>query len=263
MFGNNGYYNESIRKYITIFGTLFNDIQIIRKNNATDITEQTLRVPVNYGPIQKYIAMLLQDPTKQAQAITLPRIVFENTNIMYDAERKLNRSSIVKNPDGSFNTPIPYNIEFQLFVMAKNKEDGEQIVETILPYFSPDFTVTAKLLSNSERLFDVPIVLNGVTAEDTYEGSYDERRSLIWTLTFTLKGYFFGPTVSDKKEIKLININLFTDLTATKPEETVNIQPGSTVANVATTDINQSRFYQDIEKDDNWAVISRIIDNGD
>lgn len=265
MFGHR-FYHQTTRRYVAIFGTLFNDISITRKNNS-GVQQQIMKVPLNYGPMQKFLSRTQQDPEFRAPAITLPRMSFQLVSMTYDGERKLANSTmftkrVPTSPNGisAQYTPAPYNLEFELNIMTKYEEDGSKILEQILPFFKPEFTVTAKLIDEMDTLTDIPIVLNNVSHEDTYEGSYEERRTLIWTLSFTLKGYFFGP-ISEKKIIKFVDINVYDDLTANSAVTSVTVQPGLTANGEPTTDITQTIPYTDIEFDDNWAYIVRIEHN--
>ena len=210
MYGNH-FYNETTRRYVAVFGTMFNDIEISRKTGNT--TTQQMKVPINYAPMQKILARINQDPQLNAPAITLPRMSFEMTGMTYAPDRKL--TSVTKlvrsgGADGDMTSmfaPAPYDIEFQLNVMTKYNEDGTKIIEQILPFFKPDCTVSVKLIDELGTYFDIPIVLNSVSQEDTYEGDFETRRALIWTLNFTMKGYFFGP-VSTKKQITFVDVDL-------------------------------------------------------
>ena len=193
------FYNESLRKCIIAFGSMFNGIYITRKN-ASGSDSQSLKVPLAYGPKQKFMVRLDADPNlDQKVAITLPRIGFEIAGFDYDPSRKLNR--IIKRKKVSntndkalkqMNTqysPVPYNLNFEFFVMTKNSDDGIQIVEQILPFFQPEYTVSIKEVPQMETVRDVPIVLNSVNYEDTYTGSFTERRAIIYTFNFTAKAY--------------------------------------------------------------------------
>tara|TARA_A200000159_G_scaffold53994_1_gene49977 strand:- start:51 stop:1127 length:1077 start_codon:yes stop_codon:yes gene_type:complete len=169
--------------------------------------------------MQKILARLDQNLQNNAPAITLPRMSFEMTGMTYNPDRKLTSvTKLVKasGADGTMTSmfaPAPYDIEFQLNIMTKYNEDGTKIVEQILPYFKPDCTVSVKLIDELGTYFDIPIVLNSVSQEDTYEGDFESRRALIWTLNFTMKGYFFGP-VSNKKQITFVDADIYptTDL---------------------------------------------------
>lgn len=266
MFGNS-FYNQTTRRYVAIFGTLFNDISIGRSNNA-GVETQRFKVPVNYGPMQKFLSKLEQDPELNSQAITLPRMSFELTSMQYDGDRKLTNRILNKKQVTAADrvrtqfTPAPYNLNFQLNIMTKYAEDGTKILEQIIPFFKPEFTVTAKMIDTMDMLVDLPIVLNSVSSEDTYEGSYDERRALIWTLDFTLKGYYYGPT-SEKKVIKFANTNVYTSTTATMPSERVTVQPGLTANGQPTTNIANTVPYANIKIDDDWAYIVQIVDLND
>jgi len=143
--------------------------------------------------------------------------------------------------------------------MAKYTEDGTKILEQILPFFKPEFVVSAKMIDDMDVIADIPIVLNSVSKEDVYEGSYDERRVFIWTLNFTLKGYYYGPT-SEKKVIKFVTANAYADLDANTAYQTVTVKPGLTVTGQPTTDILQSVPYTDINIDDDWAYIVQVED---
>lgn len=264
MFGYN-FYNETTRRYVAVFGTLFNDIQISRKDNDSN-TIQTMTVPVNYGPMQKFLARLEQNPDLKAPQITLPRITFEITGMRYDSSRSLTpakrHSKPIADNDASYNTqftPTPYNISFELNIMTKFQEDGTKIIEQILPFFKPDYVPAVKLIDNIDIIFDIPIVLDSINLQDTYEGSFEERRVLTWTLQFTMKAYYFGP-VTQKKVIKFSKSNLYSNLTANTPFEYITAQPGLTANGQPTTNINETIPYSNINFDDDWAYITRIED---
>lgn len=263
MFGQT-FYNETTRRYVAIFGTLFNNISIQRFDNSGTLI-QSMKVPLNYGPMQKFLSKIEQDPDLTAAAITLPRMSFEITSIRYDGERKLSNTIRTKKPSdeaGSVNSqfaPSPYDIEFELNIMVKYSEDGLKIVEQILPYFKPEFTISAKMMDNSTDVTDIPVVLNNISNEDMYEGSFDQRRAIIWTLSFTMKGYYYGP-VTKRKIIQFANTSLYSSMTATQQVADVTVQPGLTANGTPTADITQTIPYQQIAIDDDWAYIVRIND---
>ncbi len=226
------FYNESLRKTIIAFGALFNGIYITRKNSAgTDV--QSLKVPLAYGPKQKFMVRLDADPNlDQKVAITLPRIGFEIAGFDYDPSRKLNR--IIKKKKVS-NTedkklkqmstqysPVPYNLNFELFVMTKNSDDGIQIVEQILPFFQPEYTVTIKEVPEMDVIRDVPIVLNSIGYEDTYTGSFTERRAIIYTFSFVAKAYVYGP-VTTSKPITKAEATVYADLQDKAPPRVAKV----------------------------------------
>ena len=194
MFGNIFHHN-TLRKYVILFGTVFNNIYVTRQNAGGE-TVQTIKVPLSYGPKEKYLASLEGNPNLDNKvAVTVPRISFEMTTFQYDPERKLNTlNRKVKNNKSQYQ-PVPYNISFQMSILVKNAEDGTKIVEQILPYFTPEWTASVHLVPDMEDdPWDIPIILNDISSEDTYEGNFETRRAIIWTLNFTMKGYLFGPT---------------------------------------------------------------------
>lgn len=260
MFGSR-FYNSTVRKYTASFGTLFNDIMIERYDEQKQV-ESRIPVPLHFAPIQKYIAKLRQDPKHDAHAIILPRMSFEMMDISYDPSRRLGSNLNTRVP-GEVDSDIsstfalaPYNMDFQLNIMVKNYEDGLKIVEQILPYFTPQFTMSVQMLEDHTPI-DVNIVLNSVTKEDSYDSSFEERRLLIWTLNFTLKGYFFGPK-TDKKVIKFIQTDLYSNIPADDSVATINVQPGLTANGEPTTSISNTIPYQDIEFEDDWDYIIRV-----
>ena len=206
------YYHEILRKTIISFGTIFNDIHIRHRDGAGK-ENSDIRVPLAYGPMQKFLARLEQQPDlNRAVQITLPRMSFETTNIAYDATRKGGITQTFKASDGSklrkVFMPVPYNIGFELNILVKLNDDALQIVEQILPYFQPSFNVTIDLVDVIGEKRDVPIVLDNISFQDDYEGDFATRRALIYTLNFTAKTYLFGP-VSDSSEglIKKVQVD--------------------------------------------------------
>ena len=196
------FYNEIFRKTIISFGTLFNNITIKQEGSV-------VKVPLAYGPIQKFLARLEQAPNlSQATAISLPRMSFEFTGLTYDPARKVTTTQqiAVKDPDSETDTkkafmPVPYNMQFELAIMCKLNDDALQIVEQILPYFQPQYNLTVQLVESIKEKRDIPIVLENVTMQDDYEGDYTSRRVLMYTLRFTAKTYLFGPVTSASKDI--------------------------------------------------------------
>jgi len=251
------FYHETIRNIVIAFGTMFNDIQLIRKDNSGTIT-QTMKVPLAYGPREKFLVRLREDAdlTKQV-AITLPRIGFEIKNLSYDSARKMSRVQRFKKVKGA-NTkqldtqymPVPYNLEFELYIMAKQSDDALQIVEQILPYFQPDYALTINDMSDMGISRDVPIVLNSIGYEDSYDGDFTTRRALIYTLSFTTKFYLYGP-VTSAKVIKTVQVDQYTDLPDQSPkrEQRYKVVPNPTSAD-ADDDFGFSEttsFFQDAQ----------------
>ncbi len=202
------FYNEILRKTIISFGTLFNSLEI-QHTDSSDNTTGVMRVPLAYGPTQKFLARLDQSPDlNKSTAISLPRMSFEFTGLTYDPSRKVTQTQqfTVKNPSDGTDVkkaylPVPYNMQFELAIMAKLNDDALQIVEQIIPYFQPSYNLTVNLVSSIKEKRDIPIVLENITMEDDYEGNYTTRRVLLYTLRFTAKTYLFGPVSSATKDI--------------------------------------------------------------
>ena len=225
------FYNEIIRRTIISFGTLFNTISIKNEGSVT-------RVPLAYGPIQKFLARIEQSPDlNKPMAITLPRMSFEYTGMTYDPTRKLTQTQqiVVKNPaDGTdikkqF-VPVPYNMQFELGIMCKLNDDALQIVEQILPFFQPAYNISVELVSSIKEKRDVPVILESVTMQDDYEGDYTSRRVLLYTLRFTAKTYLFGPVQSASKDIiKKATVNYVAGgANATERDVTYSVTPRAT-----------------------------------
>ncbi len=201
MFGTY-FYNETIKRCVSVFGTMFNNIQFKKvKADGTVLTSPI--VPISYGPKQKFLDRIAEEPNlsdSNRSAISLPRMAFELTGFEYDVARQQNKliraHKSVYEADGKRGfqyQPAPYNLNFTLSILTKNMNDALQIVEQILPYFQPEYTVTMKMVDSMPDNRDVPIILNSVSFSDEYEGGFDDRRIIEYTLDFTMKTYFFGP----------------------------------------------------------------------
>ena len=216
MFGHD-FYHGTLRRYVIMFGNLFNEIQVDRYDSA-GTKLQTVNVPIEYGPKQKFIQRVTSDPDLTRNvSTTLPRLGFEFTSMTYAPQRKLNSAHKITrgvNTGGlDFNymyTPVPYDFNFSLHALFRNTEDGTQIVEQIVPFFTPDFTVTMKMVPELNLNMDVPIELQSATSDDSYEGDLDSRRIQTWQLDFIIKGYLFGP-IKKLKYIIRDDVNLIND----------------------------------------------------
>mgnify|MGYP003112591292 FL=1 len=206
------YYHEIIRKTIVSFGTLFNAISIRHDDNSGN-TYSELKVPLAYGPSQKFLARLEQQADlNKPVGITLPRMSFEMNNVSYDSSRKTGITQTFKASDGTnikkVFMPVPYNIGFELNILAKLNDDALQIIEQILPYFQPSFNLTVDLVKSIGEKRDIPIVLDSINFQDDYEGDFSTRRALIYTLGFTAKTYLFGPVAeSSEGLIKKVQVD--------------------------------------------------------
>ena len=229
------FYHETMRKVIISFGTLFNNINLVRKNNSGIVT-QTMKVPLAYGPKQKWLTRLDADASLDTKvAITLPRLGFEIQNLSYDPTRKLNRVQKFKKVKSSSDDankldsqfmPVPYNLDIELYAMAKNSDDALQIVEQILPFFQPDYTLTINDMADMGIKRDVPIILNDVSYEDSYQGDFESRRAIIYTLGFTTKFYLYGP-VTSSSVIKTVQVDQYANLPEVSPtrEQRYSVAP--------------------------------------
>lgn len=237
MFGRR-FYHESLRKVVVAFGTIFNNIEIHRTNSSGDVV-QKIKVPLSYSPKEKFLVRLDQqaDLANREMSVTLPRMGFEISGISYDPSRKLQRIGKFKNVNTSdaskmyyqYN-PVPYNISFNLYAFTATAEAGLQIIEQILPYFQPDYTVTINAIPNMGIKRDVPITLNNVNYEDSYDGAFTQRRAVNYTLGFTAKTYLYGPIYS-QSVIKETQTDIYSDTTTTeKREERIVVVPNPTSA---------------------------------
>ena len=262
MFGHT-YYHSIIRKYIIMFGTMFNDIDVQRFNTAgTRI--QTLRVPIAYGPKEKSLVRLAQDPNLDRDvAIVLPRMSFEITSMNYNSTRKL--PSTIKNVYTYTDkdklkyqyTPVPFDINISLSVFVKNADDGVQILEGILPFFTPEWTNSINLIPELKLKMDVPVVFNDISTEDTYEGDFSTRRALIHTLNFTVKGYLFGPVRSQgiiKRVVATTNIET-TSGSSSAISSILTTTPGLTANGTPTSDSTITVPPTQISSTDNYGFI--------
>ena len=260
------FFHGTIRKYIVAFGTIFNNIYINRIN-STGETVQSMKVPLAYGPKEKFLARIDGDPLlSKPIAMTLPRIAFEIVNISYDSERKLNTlnrsvSQVASNTAQMLYQyqSVPYNIGITLDIMAKNNDDATRIVEQILPYFTPQWNMTLNLIPNLGMNIDVPVILNTTSLQDTYEGDYNNRRVIVWSLGFTLKAQLFGPIHKGgliKQSITNFYVSSNTDnVVGTPVSEKVTITPGLLANGSPTSNSSLSVDISLIEADDNYGYI--------
>ena len=247
----NYFYNESTRNVVVAFGTLFNGIQLTKKDASGNVT-QTMKVPLAYGPKQKWLSRLTEDPNLSKKvAVTLPRIGFEISGLTYDATRKQNKVMKAKKVlDGADNNqlksgymPVPYNVDFEMYILAKSSDDALQIVEQILPYFQPEHTVTLREIPELDIIRDVPIVLNSISYEDDYEGDFTSRRSIIYTLSFTAKYYLYGP-VTSTNVIRTVQVDQYanTPVNAPSREQRYTVAPNPSTATATEFDPDDDNF---------------------
>jgi len=246
---NDYFYHATIRRTIAAFGSLFNNLKVIRTDSAGEVKNIT-RVPLSYGPRQKFLNRIEAEPdfTNPAVALKLPRMSFEITSLTYDAAAQTNKINRIRKgsiSSGSQNviyTCSPWKISIDLNILAKNQDDALQIVEQILPYFQPEYTITLKEIPSMGIKGDVPIVLTSVSFSDDYEGDYVTRRAIIYTLSFEMRARFYGP-IQDKGVILTasVDMNLEGEDTFGFLEEVVAESPDSILieTGVDTTDDNE------------------------
>ena len=257
------FYNEILRRTIISFGTLFNSISIKQSGGETDAS--IIRVPLAYGPTQKFLARLTQSPDlSKATSLSLPRMSFEFTGLTYDPGRKVTTTQkiVVQNPDSDTPDekkaymPVPYNMQFELAVMCKLNDDALQIVEQILPYFQPSYNLSVNLVGSINEKRDIPVILENITMQDDYEGDFESRRVLLYTLRFTAKTYLFGPVTDASKDIitkSTVNYLTGTDTSNATRNLTYSVVPraiqnydGTVLTNLAS-DITKTQTTFEVE----------------
>lgn len=216
MFGDH-FYNERVRKSVAIFGAMFNNLYIIRKKGST--TYDQMKVPLAYAPQRKFLERIAEmnngEDNERQLAIKLPRMSFEIVNMQYDPQRQLPKMNTICKPGETpgtgknFYTPTPYIISFELSIYAKQHDDALQVVEQILPYFAPQYTLSVKPVDGVDIVEDVPVILQSVVFSDDFEGAMESRRTIIYTLQFDMKVNFYGPKADDTAIINRIDIDLY------------------------------------------------------
>lgn len=244
MFGHD-FYHGFIQKYVVLFGTLFNDIKISRFDAAGN-EEKVLKVPLMYGPRDHWLARVEADPDlDRPVAITLPRMSYEITDFAYAPNRKLATTQTWGSRYAGDNNvayqatymPVPYDFTFRLAIMAKTAEDAVKIVEQILPFFTPDWTITAHLLDDiPDYKMDIPVEIIATDYKDDYDHAFQKRRAIVWSIDFRMKGYIFGPQ-NKNKIIKIAKVNFYLGGTAADKtvDERITVRPGLTANGEPTT----------------------------
>jgi len=245
------FYHEILRRTIVSFGSLFNNISI-QHTNGSDAVVSNMKVPLAYGPIQKFLARLDQSPNlNQPVQMSLPRMSFEFTGLTYDTSRKVTTTQTFLSAVATDKTkprksymPVPYNMSFELSIMTKLNDDMLQIIEQIIPYFQPAYTMSVDLVETIGEKRDIPVVLEGISMQDDYEGDYSTRRALIYTLRFTVKTYLFGPVADVSRDIiQKVSVGYIAgDRTNTPTREvTYSVEPTATksYANNVVTNLSK------------------------
>ena len=272
MFGSQ-FYHQSLRRYVIMFGNMFNDI-VVRRYDASGNNVGAIAVPLSYAPKEKFLARITQDPNLDQQvAIQLPIMSFEMTTLNYDGTRRLNAHNrnvkVTTDEDKlDFNyAPVPYDLQFNLYAFVRNADDGAQILEQIVPYFGPEWTNSVRIIPQTSITQDIPTILNTVSIEDTYEGDFETRRALVYTFDFTIKAYFYGP-VRRQGVIKRTQIDFgivtgntsnkisLEDVARTGRSSRVVITPGLLANGSPTTNSAASIPYNQIDADDDYGFCS-------
>ena len=240
MFGNH-FYNEHTRRAVSVFGTLFNNLTVVKRDGSGNALQE-IKVPLSYGPREKFLARIRQEAnlSDPRLAIKLPRMSFEITSLSYDESTRLTRGTKLNVPGTSATSrrsmfyPSTYNLSFELSIMSKHTDDALQILEQILPYFQPEYSVTVNEVENNFKS-DMPFVLSSVNLNDDYEGEFDSRRSLIYTLTFDTRIKYYGPLSDVGSIIRETKTNL-SDVDMT----TSGIPYASQEVTISPTDANEN-----------------------
>ena len=277
---NEYFYHKTIFKSVATFGTLFNDITVKRKTSNGN-TVKELKVPLSYGPRSKFLAKIEGDGNSNKNtAITLPRLSFEMSGFSYDSQRKLNSLGVRYNKtetgsEKSMYNPVPYNIGFSLNVYVEHFDEGLQIIEQIVPFFSPYLNIPSKLVYDDMGIVDdVPVLLNDVSLEESYEGQFQDKRVIMWNLSFTLKTNIFKP-VKESELIRQVETNIISTPTGDSGEVTPKekqqaqesgvksksiTKPGLTNEGEPTTKESESAPKEDIDSDDNYGFIDDFLE---
>jgi hypothetical protein len=261
MLSNNHFYHRTIRKIVVAFGTIFNDIQLVRYTKDQRTERERFKVPLSYGSKEKYMTRITTDPDLQKSVqVIVPRISFEMTGISYDPSRKQisslrNFAPATANTSTRLNTqfaPIPYDFNFSLSIYVRNTEDGTQILEQILPFFTPDFNVTVDFIPEMNQKYDLPIILNSVNPTTDYEGDFMTTRLITWDLEFTVKGYVW-PSVNTSKYIRQANTNIYLSEDPTNYVTTSNgiVSETKTTPNPITAEIDDEFGFSEETIDPN------------
>lgn len=282
------FYNQTLRKYIVAFGSMFNGM-IVQRIDSSGTRIQTMGVPISYSPKEKFLARLTLDPNLDRPiAVSLPNMAFEITSMTYDGSRRLTGTQLTKAHNSAVPgnilaqySPVPWNINFSLYLFVRNADDGAQLLEQILPFFGPEWTNTINIIPEmgiyGKR--DVPTVLNGVSLEDVYEGDFITRRAMVYTLDFTMKGWFFGPVATSGSRTKVIKriqldfgivesdpirIGANNDITDSEAANTgrssrVVITPGLLANGSPTSNSAASINYQLISSNTNYGIASNTF----
>lgn len=270
LLANPFYKNDLLRKYVAVFGKLFDGLTIERFDDSGSRV-QTIPVPIHYAPKERYLVRLNTDPDLDREvAIQLPVMSYEMVSLTYNSQRKLQstlkfRRQSSSDADRMKTTfmPVPYDIIFSMSILCKYFDDSLTLVEQIVPFFRPDLTIAMNTMPEVGLVQDIPIVLQDVTLEDSYEGDFEQRRVIIWTLTFLMKGYLFGPVGTQgviKRAIVDHNIYGFGNTELDDFVSRITVQPGLKSDGTPTSNAELSIPYTEIEANDNYGIVETKTD---
>lgn len=251
--------HQLIWKYCVVFGTFFNDI-VIQRGDSTTPDIQKFKVPIEFGPREKFLGMTNAKPTDhKIRAIQLPRMSYEMTGMSFDTTRKIERRNLINSRGKRTLRGAPWNINFRLSIMTKNLLDATKIVEQVLFMFQPDYTVDVKLLKDFDHIDRITTDYNAVQHQDEYTGDFKQMRLTVWEIDFTMKAWLYGP-IDEGKQIKKIIIDYHPSLEKNSGYEETIIMPGLTANGEPTTDPSLTIPYQQIQEDDNYGIIVEQLD---
>ena len=245
MLAGQTYYHQTIRKTIVAFGNLFSNIKIERQNKTDGAIEQVLQVPLAYAPKEKWLVRLDSDPNLSQHTYTsLPRLSFEITGMTYDSTRKVGRMNTISlNSNNRIQqqfSPVPYNIDISLYALTKTQEDGLTIIEQILPIFTPDYNLSVIMIPELGITQDIPVILNSVSVQDDYDGDFQTRRFVTYTLNFTVKVNLFGP-IAGKSDIRTVMANIAqTETEQTLSDYTATVVPVTVIPSQESYSVNDN-----------------------
>ena len=278
MLNNQPFYFSLIKKYVVLFGSIFSNLSFEKQIGTDTTTKKIILVPIHYSNKNKLLTRVDEDPTLNKDvAIALPRMAFELRGFEYDGTRKQPTRNYITFPDPATPTdkptnkqyvPVPYNFHFNLYIAVSEVEDGSKIIEQILPFFTPDWTESVILIENTNAIHDIPIIFNGQVAyEDSFGGSFDVRREIVYTLSFTLKGFMYGP-YKQPKIIKFVSTNFHIPLVEDDELDTVplthhiaeqlDVQVAMTANGQPTSNYAASVDYRTISIDENFGYATHI-----
>ncbi len=268
------FYHGLIRKYVVLFGSLFNNIYIDRVD-ANGVTQKTIKVPLQYGPKERYLTRYQQNPDLLREvSMVFPRMSFEITGVSYDSDRKLSSIGRIPSvtPDGNvlstqFN-PVAYNFDITLSIISRNTEDAVRIVEQIVPYFTPQWTETLTLIPEMNVNIDVPIIIKNVNTVDTYASNFEDKEWVIWEMAFVLKGQLYGP-IRKQGVIKEVIVHTFIPNTNTAaegigiatPQFKYDVIPGLTANGQPTSNVSASVPTSQIKATDDYGFIVNFTED--